>query len=172
MATSTYTSAADDAATIRSTLKREHGWTSRQVSVRAENFSLGSAVNVIVRDPAIPLPVVKAVAEDFERIRRCEVTGEILGGGNRYVSVKYSDEAQQIIGRRYADAVQRAVNQIEGASLIPVDGTDFLVGEPSNGVGAGGCITLWDAHGAGCLSRHWDVDSVALNIGILSVART
>ena len=53
----------EHAAVIRNTLKRDHGWTSRQVSIRAEYFSLGSSITVIVKDPAIPLPVVKAIAE-------------------------------------------------------------------------------------------------------------
>jgi hypothetical protein len=90
--------ATEYAAQIRSTLKKAHGWSSRQVSVRSEYFSMGSSIDVIVKDPAIPLPVVKAVAEQAESIRRCEVTGEILSGGNRYVSVRYSHEAQQTIG--------------------------------------------------------------------------
>src|SRR3990167_9883041 len=102
---------------------------------------MGSSIDVTIKDPSIPLPVVKEIAERAERISRCEVTGEILGGGNRYVHVRYSHEAQTIIGRRYADAVQRAVDAVEPGSnaLHPVEGTDFLIGRPH-----AYRITLWD----------------------------
>jgi len=164
-----YITAAEAAARIRTELKRAHGWTSRQVSVRAENFSLGSAVNVVIKDAAIPLPIVKRIAERAEDIRR-DHTGEILSGGNRYVSVHYSDEAMRIFARRYVDAVQRAVTDLgEGdtSRLVPVAGTDFLVGRSD-----GWRLTLWDKDVAGCIAPALgDVDSVARHIGALMVAR-
>ena len=155
----------DYAAEIRATLKARHGWNARQVSVRASYYSMGSSIDVTIKDPAISLPTVKAIAEGAEHIRRCEATGEILGGGNRYVSVRYSHEAQEILGRRYADAVQRAVNGLEpgGSSLHPVDGTPFLVGLPY-----AGRISLWED---GYLSDGYSVDSIAQTIGGLMIAR-
>jgi hypothetical protein len=160
--------ATEHAAQIRSTLKKSHGWTSRQVSVRAEYFSLGSSIDVIVKDPAIPLPVVKAVAEQAESIRRCEISGEILGGGNRYVSVRYSHEAQATIGARYVEAVQRAIEAVapESNRLEPIGDTGFLVGRPN------ACLlTLWGPDSAGCLGQHNGAQSVAETIGNLIVAR-
>mgnify|MGYP001564267164 FL=1 len=154
----------EHAAEIRETLKREHSWTSRQVSVRAEHYSMGSSIHVEVKDPAIPLPVVKAVAEKAEDIRR-DGFGEILSGGNRYVSVRYSSEAMTIIGRRYADAVQRAVNAIDGARVLrPVEGTPFFVGQGNYGFG----LTLWEDS---FLSQANTVDGIAEAIGCLMVAR-
>jgi hypothetical protein len=155
----------DRAAEIRAELKRAHGWTSRQVSVRAEYFSLGSSIDVVVKDPTIPLPTVKAIAERAESIRHCEVTGEILGGGNRYVSVTYSHAALDAIATRYADAVQRAVDAVEMGSnmLQPVDGTPFLVGRPNEYR-----ITLWE-DSYRCESN--TVKGIAEAIGSLMVAR-
>ena len=66
------------AAEIRAEYKR-HGWTSRQIGVRTEYFSLGSAIHVTVKDASILLSAVHNIAQQAERIRRCEVTGEILG---------------------------------------------------------------------------------------------
>lgn len=88
-----YTTPAQDAATIRAELKRR-GWTSRDVSVRAESFSMGSAVRLTVKRPGIPVAVVEQIARDIaEKIDRCEITGEILSGGNRYVSASLDGEA-------------------------------------------------------------------------------
>jgi hypothetical protein len=151
------------AAEIRAQLKRK-GWTSRQVSVRAEQFSMGSAINVLVKDPAVPLQPVRDAAEPHEHIRRCEVTGEILGGGNRYLSVRYSSEALEVIGRRYADAVQRAVNQASGTSLIPVEGTEFFVGLPPEYQHQNSMrITLW--RGDGYVTDCYTVEAAAQVIG-------
>ena len=156
----------DHAARIRADLKRLHGWTSRQVSVRAEYFSLGSSIEIVIKDPAIPRKAVKAIAEPAERLHRCEITGEILGGGNRYLSVRYSNEAQAIHGRRYADAVQRAVNLLEpgSSSLVPVEGTTFLVGLPN-----AGRISLWEDS---YITDGYTVDAVAQYIGALMVNRS
>ena len=154
----------EHAAVIRDTLKRDHGWTSRQVSVRAEYFSLGSSITVIVKDPAIPLPVIKAIAEQAERIRR-DGFGEILGGGNRYVSVSYNRETLAIMGRRYADAVQRAVQTVAigSPSLATIEGTPFFVGRPDDYR-----FTLWEDS---YLNQSNTVDGLAEIIGALMIAR-
>jgi len=160
--------ATEYAAQIRSTLKKAHGWSSRQVSVRAEYFSMGSSLEVVVKDPAIPLPVVKAVAEQAESIRRCEYSGEILSGGNRYVSVRYSHQAQQTIGARYLEAVQAAIGRLspEHPSLLELVGdTGFLVGRRD------WLLTLWGPDSAGCLGQHNGPQSIAETIGALIVAR-
>jgi hypothetical protein len=160
--------ATEYAAQIRQTLKKSHGWSSRQVSVRAEYFSMGSSIDVTVKDPTIPLPVVKAIAEGAESIRRCEASGEILSGGNRYVSVKYSHEAQQTIGARYMESVQRAVDAVTPGSsrLESIEDTGFLVGRPNAWL-----LTLWGPDSAGCLGQHNGPQSIAETIGALIVAR-
>lgn len=154
------------AAEIRAILKHRHGWSSRQVSVRAEYYSMGSSIEVEIKDAAVPLSIVKALAEKAEHVRRCEVSGEILGGGNRYVSVRYSHAAQQIHGRRYADAVQRASDAVEpgSSSLQQIEGTTFLVGRPHTGR-----LTLWED---GYITDCYSVDSMAQYIGALMVARS
>jgi hypothetical protein len=160
--------ATEHAAQIRATLKREHGWSSRQVSIRAEYFSMGSSIDVTVKDPTIPLPTVKRVAEGAESIRRCEVSGEILSGGNRYVSVRYSHEAQAEIGARYVAAVQVAIDAVpvDSNRLEPVGDTGFLVGRPNAWL-----LTLWGPDSAGCLGQHSGAQSIAETVGNLIVAR-
>jgi hypothetical protein len=159
-----YVSTTEHAAQIRQTLKAKHGWSSRQVSVRADNYSMGSSIDVIIKDPAIPLPVVKAIAEVAEHIRRCEVSGEILGGGNRFVHVTYSREAEAEHGRRYFAAVQAAYDAIgdEGNRLEPVEGTPYLIGRSD-----GWRITLWrDSF----IRQTSTVQGAAQEIGALMVA--
>src|SRR5690242_8810015 len=86
------------AAAIRAALKAQHGWTSRDVSVRAESFSMGSALRVKIKNPAVSLTAVRVIAREFETVSRCEQTGEVLSGGNTYLDVEYSYEVLAAAG--------------------------------------------------------------------------
>src|SRR3990172_189848 len=101
----------DAAAEIRAAYKAR-GWTDRQIGVRANYFSLGSSIDITIKDGQIPVHEAKKIAEGKERISRCEMTGEILGGGNRYVSVSVSQAAQQLKARRYIEAVEAAIDKL------------------------------------------------------------
>lgn len=84
-----YVSCTEAAALIRAALKAR-GWSSRKVSVRAESYSMGSSLHVVIKDASVPLLEVKAIAEEHERISYDSCSGEILSGGNRFVNVSYS----------------------------------------------------------------------------------
>lgn len=112
-------STVDAAQQIRDALKAR-GWSSRQVSVRADSFSMGSAIRVLVRDVRVSLAVVKEIAQAHERVRRCEETGEILGGGNRYIDVDYSTEALASL-RASIESVLSTVAHAPGA-IVEVGG--------------------------------------------------
>ena len=58
----------DAAALIRRTLRNDYGWSSRKVSVRADYFSMGSSIDVTIKDPAVDYRVVEAVAENCDAI--------------------------------------------------------------------------------------------------------
>jgi len=99
-----YRTPAEDAATIRAELKRR-GWSSRQVSVRSDSFSMGSSITVTIKAAGIPLATVREIAERAEHIHRCEVTGDILGGGNRYVSVHFDRTLLASVAVRFRPAL-------------------------------------------------------------------
>src|SRR5262249_28711190 len=63
------------------------GFSARQVTVRQRH----STLDVTIRDATVSQTQVKAIAGAFESVRRCEVTGEVLLGGNVFVSVEYAD---------------------------------------------------------------------------------
>lgn len=153
-------SATEWAAAIRVALKGK-GWTGRDVSVRADYFSMGSAVRISIKNPAVSLAAVKAIAEPAERIDR-DGFGEILSGGNRYVSISYTAEAVAALAAPWLGPVRAAFESIAPGSnsLKPVVGTPFLVGRNDNGHH----VTLW-GEGAGCLAPYGNVESVAASIG-------
>src|SRR3972149_5470657 len=77
------------ASEIRAALKAAHGWTSKQVSVRNESYSMGSSVHVVIKDAEVALREVSRIATAHENIYRDD-SGEILSGGNSYVHVSYA----------------------------------------------------------------------------------
>jgi hypothetical protein len=148
------------AATIRTALKT-HGWTARDVSVRSESFSMGSAIRVVIKNAAVPLPTVKAIAEAHERIDRCEITGDILSGCNRYVSVSYSAAACDVLRAAKLEAVTAAVAQVRDNYLIDVAGTAFMIGRGRNGYG----LSVWSKDGGHCAETN-DANDAALYVAI------
>lgn len=128
----------DEATTALKAALKAAGWTARQVSVRKNYFSLGSSIDVTIRDAAVPLSQVKAIAEDFERIHRCEITGEILGGGNRYLSVRYSDDARKQLEARYVEQiapVAASLATLPTGHGLTIPGTTFCLFRGHNGYG-------------------------------------
>ena len=71
---------------LRAALKAA-GFNARRVSVREHH----STLRVTVRDPSASLTRVKKIAAPFESVRHCQATGEILSGGNTFLSCEYSD---------------------------------------------------------------------------------
>ena len=78
-------------AAIRKQLKAM-GYNARQVSVRGSRCTYSSSIDVTIKDASVPLPAVKAVVDQYTAVRRCEVSGDILGGGNTYTSVDYAHD--------------------------------------------------------------------------------
>lgn len=141
---STYIGTTERAALIRAELKKRHGWKQTDVSVRARHYSLGSSIDISIKNPAVPLAAVKEIAVEHESIDR-DASGEILSGGNRFVSVGYSSEAREALAAQWLPAVQAAAEELANSDnasyLFPVEGTAFLIGCGRHGLRCG--FSLW-----------------------------
>ena len=69
---------------IRFALKA-HGYSSKDVSVRVR----GCAVDCTIRNTTTNPATVREIASKNASVDRCNITGEILGGGNVYTTVRY-----------------------------------------------------------------------------------
>jgi hypothetical protein len=67
------------------------GITNKQVSCRGDYNSITCRIKDLTIDPEI----VRAIASEYEKIDRCEYSGEILCGGNTYVSVCYDYDVER-----------------------------------------------------------------------------
>lgn len=77
-------------------------------SIRSDYFGLGSSIDIRVRSGSF----VKAceIAKRHENVRRDPGTGEILGGGNRYVAVDMDNATVNEKSARIMSAVQLALD--------------------------------------------------------------
>lgn len=163
-----YKNTAEHAADIRKALKSQHGWTSRQVSVKTHNYSMGSSIHVTIKDANVPLAVVSAIARKAERIHR-DGYGEILGGGNRFVDVSYDWDTLKQMGQKWLLAVEVAESDRrpgEDNALLSVAGTPFLVGKGSNGWG----FSVWGEEGH--ILQCNDLEGVAQAIAVRMAGQT
>lgn len=80
----------DAAQNVRDELKKR-GINSRRVSVRSDYNSL----DIRIKDLSVCADMVSEIAHKHEKIDYCPVSQEILSGGNFFVSVQYSWEAEK-----------------------------------------------------------------------------
>lgn len=164
---SEWLSSKEAAARIRAALKAK-GWGTKQISVRHETFSLGSAVRVQIRTAEPPVHVVKEIAEQFERVAR-DGYGEILGGGNMYVSVNVTPGGADAKLAPYLDAALRAVaalphpkgpEQNQHRTIVEHGGVDYTVSHSGRGWG----FHVW---GDGPMLRDCqDARNIAYNVAV------
>ncbi len=117
---------------LRAKLKAA-GFNARRVTVRHDHFSMGSSIDVTIRDPDVSRETIKKIASEFESISRCSITGEILSGGNTYQSVNYSDKATATLRDRVRGVVVDAIARVRKQSpdtLEPIDGLGWSVCVP------------------------------------------
>lgn len=162
-----YLGTTERAAMIRAELKAKHKWTSRDVSVKADHFSMGSAIRIQIKNPAVPLAAVKDIASAHERIDR-DASGEILSGCNRYVDISYSSEARSALAAAHLPAVEAAAEKLAASEnagyLFPVEGSDFLLGYGRHGKAYG--FSLWKKEQGGLDAEVSDLKEAALVIGM------
>ena len=134
-----YTTIRQAAQNVRTAYKKR-GWTSRQIGVRSDSYSMGSALRITIKDGQIPMHEAKEIAQSEEHIRR-DGYGEILSGGNRYVEVNLNRDARSYKTLLYLDRVKRAIyllNDPPDNVLQPVI-KGYHVGRAANGYG----FALW-----------------------------
>ena len=82
---------------IRAEIKKELNLNARQVSVRSDRGDF----NVSVKVRGVNFAKLEDLCKKFERVRRCEMSGDILSGGNTYVSVSIDYVLEQAVNSEY-----------------------------------------------------------------------
>ena len=158
-----YISTTNAAAIIRATLKYL-GWNSRAVSIRSAYFAGGSSLRVRIKRADIPATVVYAVARLFESVARCSYTGDILSGGNTYLSVDYDSNARFTLGRPWVDKLRAIpIDTDRSNRLYPVDTGSIQIHVKRSTFCDDSKFDLWVD--SGFVKSTYGVDSVAFEIG-------
>ena len=97
---------------VKDDLKKA-GYNTREVSVREQDCGYSRALTITVRDASVSLKNIQEIASRHESIDRCERTGEILSGGNRYIDVELKEEIKEQYYNMFKEEVSEAMDNIE-----------------------------------------------------------
>lgn len=125
---------------IRTDLKAI-GYSAAKVSVRRRPGGIERSIHITIRDASVDHVKVAEIGDGYESIRRCEASGDILGGGNTYVWIHWSDEARAAKAAPFMERAQRGFDvcqQIKDAG--DGDGT-YRTFEPTERFLIGWCPT-------------------------------
>ncbi len=122
------TKAATAAARMRAAFKSQ-GWGRNEISVRSSNYSMGSSVRISIKSPLVDYDTCERVAECEDEVRRCEVTHEILSGGNFFVFVEWDWQVRDELAAPWVEPILAALGGVKADSyseLAPVAGAEAL----------------------------------------------
>lgn len=107
---------------LRGELK-EIGYNSKQISVRSKD-----GLSITIKDFSIKFREIAPLVRKYEHIRRDQITGEILCGGNTFVSIGYDYGELRKASSRYQNFSIELFNKCEA---LPV-GSGEIVYEIGN----------------------------------------
>lgn len=97
---------------IRELLKKE-GFKRTDISVRNVRCTMDTIVDVTIKNPYINRKQVDDLLKHFRDIDRDERTGEILSGGNTFVSVEWEYGIFNEVRQAYVDTAEKAMSAEE-----------------------------------------------------------
>ena len=169
------TRSAEKAANIRHKLKKDFGLGVRDVSVTCSNYSMGSSVSIKAKSPraAKMFRELEAIGSEAEEVTRCEMTGEILSGGNCYMHVTLDwDLKKQAVARLQpifapmkaaAEASGHGTNEELKMQLSLVDGRFVVFDTSKDPMPEGRYVgTHFDAYDFDA-AIHWAAERLLLN---------
>ena len=143
---------------IRKELRAKLGATSRDISVRSDKYSMGATIYVKIKSADYSLEAVKEIAESHASIRR-DSFGEILKGGNVYVSVDYAADA---IAPLVDELQEKLVSVYRSGETVEIKGLSCRnVEDGHNGFGG---LEYWEALDA-------NGEEIVFTYGLASIAR-
>lgn len=113
---------------VRTELKKQLGATGRQISVTGDHNS----VDVRIKAEGFNFDKVSKIAHKVESIDRCAYSGEILSGGNTYVSVSVDWEFAKAFGEKIQNECLPVFEEIQtyknnSGNEFEVYGVKFLL---------------------------------------------
>ena len=92
---------------LREELKKL-GYNSRKISVVVRHYT---SINVKIKDVTIGLQEIKKIADKYKSIDYCQISGEILEGGNDFVFVDYDRDKLSLAAEKYYNYCKNVINK-------------------------------------------------------------
>lgn len=105
-------STVNEASNLRKELK-ERGYSNRKVSVNHSYCGYSASITVTIKDLSIPLEIINDIACTYKSVRYCEITQEVLQGGNTYVQVDYDYELLENATEEKLEQAEKIVKELE-----------------------------------------------------------
>ena len=107
---------------IRKELKAE-GFATKDISVRVAHALYDVSIRIEVKNPLIKLSEIKKIANKYKQVDYCEKTGEILAGGNTYISCQYEHGIFDRVAEIFTDKAESILKLdfgLSGGKVITV----------------------------------------------------
>lgn len=116
---------------LRADLKRL-GYTARMVSVRVRDLTVSDAIDVVIKTADVDAARIIELTNAAARVDRCELTGDVLGGGNLYTRVTWAPGVIETAAADFIAALKRGESATWlGWTAAPVEGrSDFFSAAP------------------------------------------
>jgi len=116
---------------------KQAGYNRNQVSVKRSRGSY----TVSLKTFSIHPDTIKPIVQSFERIHYCQASGEILSGGNTFVSIQYDwkdilklkeSNFYRLCAAEVIDAMERVRSRDSDTALEYVGSSNYLIGKSYN----------------------------------------
>ena len=123
-----YVGITEKAKIVRNKLKKELGYTNRQVSVRGRYCGYSAALDIVIKDFTADIRKIRSIAYEMEDIDYDEASGEILSGGNTYVHVEYDYKLTSEKAKELIPLAEKIFNKMtNNSALVAENGNKRLV---------------------------------------------
>lgn len=102
---------------IREEIKKL-GYNTKQVSVRSRYCGYSDATDITVKDLNCDIKAIEKACTKFESIDYDQYSGEILSGGNTYISVKWDYEALKKVEEEKMQEAENLIAEAENGKVI------------------------------------------------------
>ncbi len=125
------------AARIRRNLKKvDKTWNAKKISVRTRLYSMGSSIDVTIKDATVNFAAVRDIAESEQVVRTCEYSGDILGGGNLFIHVDFAKEALESLTKQAREEIgDKESGKVLGLDFSYDDQDWCLINVGDDGIG-------------------------------------
>lgn len=146
----------DRAKQIRQRLKNL-GYTSKQISVTSKH-----AINITIKDLTIELEAIKRIGDEYREIDYCQVSGEILSGGNTFVFTQYDWQAEKAAreSEQFKDWFKSCESIFDTQEIgVGIAIGDYVVHKHHNW-----SFYIWDTNSSNWLHTHCSLEAIAFGL--------